>query len=336
MAVAGELPPLGVLLAEALQSCRTRQASLHLCLRQTIRRRIVANSAGGFIVTVEAWVGADVTVRTPGATLNQGLGSTLGWADVDLLTAVEAQCRRALRPRRPLPGGNYRVVLGPDITGLLVHEVLGHQAEGDTVLSLKERGLRPGQEIASPLVSVFDDPALEGPFGHYVFDDEGVRGRKTCLVEEGLFVSPLHSLTTGAEDHRPSTGHGRALNWRYAPIPRMSTTYMSPGRMTLDELFEDTSRGLYLEGARGGTGGRSFVICATDSAAIRNGRIVAYGGPALVRGELDDTLRKVDGVSSAFLTPGGGEGGCGKDGQFPLPVAAGGPHIRVSRLEVLT
>ena len=55
---------------------------------------------------------------------------------------------------------------------------------------------------------------------------------------------------------------------------------------------------------------------------------------AVITGNVFETLGLIDGVANdkkllSFVT-----GGCGKMEQFPLNVGMGGPHIRVSKMNV--
>ena len=47
-----------------------------------------------------------------------------------------------------------------------------------------------------------------------------------------------------------------------------------------------------------------------------------------------ETLKNIDMIGNDLRVRGSGAGGCGKGGQFQLPVTLGGPHIRVQNLTV--
>jgi len=323
---------LGHLLTENRRSV----GELVLQLRKTRRRRVVANSRGGHVETDEAWVSLDITVHVSGGTLNRGLGTTAALSDLaECGPVIDSLWKAVSAPRRPISAGRYRVVMDPEITGLLVHEVLGHAAEADVLASQGDGGwLRPGQAVTSPEISVYDDPTPAGPYGHYTHDDEGVRATRVNLVVSGVFQSPLHSCTTAAMAGQPPTGHGRAVNWRHPPIVRMATTLMAAGAMSLEELLEATWDGLYLGGARGGAGGNPFHVCAGDAWVIKRGRLASRVGPVRGSGDLSMVLMDIIGLGASVSVLGGGEGGCGKNGQFPLPVASGGPALGVTALDV--
>ena len=86
------------------------------------------------------------------------------------------------------PAGRYPVVLNPVLTGVFFHEAVGHACEADAVLN-NASVLRNkiGKKIASDAVSMYDDPRVKG-FGHYKYDDEGIKARETELIKDGFLI----------------------------------------------------------------------------------------------------------------------------------------------------
>jgi TldD protein len=66
---------------------------------------------------------------------------------------------------------------------------------------------------------------------------------------------------------------------------------------------------------------------------IRDGQIAEMVKDVILAGNLFSTLLNIDAVGDDFtwLSPGGG---CGKGGQYPLPVAFGSPHIRIQNVVI--
>jgi len=133
--------------------------------------------------------------------------------------------------------GRMPVVLSSEAGGTMIHEAIGHGLEAD----LAQRGLsvyseRMGEEVASPLISVVDDPTLPAQRGSYAFDDEGIPSQRTLLVERGVLRGYLYDRLTAMRDGVPSTGNGRRESYREKPIPRMSNTLIVPGKRGLKKL----------------------------------------------------------------------------------------------------
>ena len=60
---------------------------------------------------------------------------------------------------------------------------------------------------------------------------------------------------------------------------------------------------------------------------IRSGKVAEMVRPVMLSGNVFKTLLNIDGIGN---DPGMNQGGgCGKNGQIPLPVSNGSPHIRI-------
>jgi TldD protein len=125
------------------------------------------------------------------------------------------------------------------------------------------------------------------------------------------------------------TGNARALSYQFQPIVRMRNTYIENGTSSLDDLIGDIEDGIYVINSAGGsTDGEKFQFLAQYGRRIHKGKLGSLVRDISLLGNLFKTLWSIDGVGNDFRTP-DGAGGCGKQGQAPLPVTHGGPHIRV-------
>lgn len=250
-------------------------------------------------------------------------------------TLRAAQRAVDLLSARPAPAGVFPVVFHPSITGLLTHEALGHNAEADGVWAGESiLAGRLGEEIASPAVTIVDDPSTPGSYGSYLYDDEGTPAQRTVIIDRGRLTNYLHSLESAARLDQSPNGHGRADGFSFPPIVRMSNTFLAPGEATFEELLGGIDRGIYL--AQGHWGyvfveKGHFTCHASVSRMIENGRLGELLRDVSVSGLTLEVLRDIDAVGSDFemVMP----GTCGKGGQG-APINAGGPHVRVGRLVV--
>jgi len=53
----------------------------------------------------------------------------------------------------------------------------------------------------------------------------------------------------------------------------------------------------------------------------------------VLSGNVFETLKNIEGIGKDLVLF-GGLGGCGKRGQFPLPVSDGSPHIRIKNVVI--
>jgi TldD protein len=238
---------------------------------------------------------------------------------------------RLLNAKSP-PSGSLPVVLDPDLTGVFIHEALGHASEADLILQndsiLKNK---MGTKIGSDLVTIVDDASMDA-FGYYPYDAEGVKTSENILVNKGVLSSLLSSRETASKLGINSSGNARSSIGEQ-PIVRMSNTYLKPGDQTFEELVEGMKDGIYLKGSRGGqvdTGKGIFQFNAAESFIIENGEIKDPLRDVSLSGSIMEILNKIDAVGSDFKM---GVGFCGKAGQT-VPVGDGGPHVRVSTATV--
>lgn len=238
---------------------------------------------------------------------------------------------RLLKAELP-PSGKFPVVMDPELTGVFIHEALGHASEADLVLqndSILKGKL--GTQIGSPIVTIIDDPTMDA-FGYYPYDCEGVKTRENILVQDGEMVSYLSSRETASQLDISPSGNARSAVGDQ-PIVRMSNTYLKPGELNFEELTEEINDGIYLKGSRGGqvdTGKGVFQFNAAESFLIEKGEITTPLRDVSLSGNILEMLLKVDALGSDFKM---GVGFCGKSGQT-VPVGDGGPHVMVKEATV--
>ena len=298
---------------------------------------IFMNSEGSEIQTVTSKIRMALNASaTDGEIIQFGHGSIGGVKGFELIreTDIEGFGReigeKAVRllEAEAAPSGKYPVIADPQLTGVLIHEALGHAVEGDLILQndsiLKDK---MGEMIASDIVNIFDDASLKDGFGYYPYDVEGVKTKPNQLVKDGKLVSLLNSRETASKFGMKSLGNARSII-SDQPIVRMSNTYLQPGDSSFEELFEDVDDGIYLKGSRGGqvdTGKGIFQFNAAEGYLIKNGEITTPLRDVSLSGNILETLKNIDAIGNDFELS---VGFCGKDGQT-APVGDGGPHTRI-------
>ncbi len=240
-----------------------------------------------------------------------------------LLEAVEA------------PAGEMPVILAPGHAGVFVHEAVGHLLEADFIR--KKTSIfwnKLGKKVASPLLSIYDDPTRPSFRGSYNIDDEGAAPAKTLLIDRGVVHSFLQDRLSSRLMGRPLTGHGRRQDYTCIPIPRMSNTYVDRGQDDPGDILRSVAKGIYAEKFEGGQVEDSgkFTFSISAGYLVEEGRLTAPIKQATLIGTNIDILQKIDRVGSD-LSFGLQTGTCGKEGQ-EVPVTDGCPTIRISRMTV--
>ncbi len=102
-----------------------------------------------------------------------------------------------------------------------------------------------GQQIASPLLNVVDDPLLPGKLGSRGFDGEGLISVKNDIFREGTFVQFLLDTYTARKTGREST-HSAVRGVGGTPSVGTSNLLLLPGSSTPEEIIASVDDGLYL------------------------------------------------------------------------------------------
>lgn len=303
-----------------------------------------ANSNGTYIVEERP----DVTLLLV-ATAREGERNiqtgyeSMGWAAG--FEAAEGRHEKArtaaqraldLLEAKPVKGGTYTVILDQELAGVFIHEAFGHLCEADFIAKnprLREV-LRPGRTFGVPELSVVEDGYLPGKRGNVKYDDEGTPRQKIYLIRDGVLQGFMHSRETAARMGAEPTGNARAISYRFQPIVRMRNTYIDQGSVPFEEMLKGIDHGVYACGAFGGqTELEQFTFSAAYAYEIVDGQIGDMLRDVVLTGNIFETLKHIDLIGDDLIIR-GSSGGCGKEGQSPLPITTGGPHVRIQDLTV--
>ncbi|UCD92761.1 MAG: TldD/PmbA family protein [Methanobacteriota archaeon] len=240
---------------------------------------------------------------------------------------------RILSARRP-PSGTMPLVADPDLAGVFAHEAVGHASEGDWVVAGNSclEGIM-GEKIGNDMVTIIDDPGLDGGYGSFPFDSEGVIGKKKFLVDHGVLSEYILNRETAHLLKMEPNGGARAASYNVLPIVRMSNTYIQEGDYSFEEVLEGIGKGVYAKGTRGGqvsTARGTFQFNASEAFLIENGEITVPLKDVSFSGQTLEVLKSIDRVGNDFQL--GRPGNCGKY-QW-VPVSDGGPHVRVKEVTI--
>ena len=238
---------------------------------------------------------------------------------------------------KPAKEEKARVVMNPDFVSLLTHEILGHPSEADRVLG-KEMAWaggawwkgKIGEKIGSEKLNVFDDPTIKESLGWYYFDDEGVKTKKTTLVENGILKNHMQNRETAQIFNTPSTGNMRAASYRFMPLIRMACTCIGNGDWDVDEMIKEVKNGYLISNMKVPSIDMkryNWSISCQYAQRIENGEITDLLRDVIVMGIAPEFFESIDACGNDFtvrpIT------NCGKgDPMQSMIMGNGGPTIR--------
>ncbi|HPE39901.1 MAG TPA: metallopeptidase TldD-related protein [Bacteroidales bacterium] len=244
-------------------------------------------------------------------------------------------------------------ILSNDASGVFFHEIFGHRVEGSRMKSENDGQTfkkKVGEEVLNKDISIIFDPTIKYykgiPLnGSYVFDDEGIRGQKVVVVENGILKNFLMSRTP-ISGFGYSNGHGRAQAG-YQPVARQSNLIVETKKPYSDDelremlITEAKSQGkeygFYFKTVTGGftiTG--RYIPNSFNVTPIEVYRVFVDGRPdELVRGvDLIGTplamFSQIGGVGTSY---GNFAGTCGAE-SGGIPAGCCSPAIFVKRIEL--
>ncbi len=327
---------------EILKSVDARVTTTSVRYSDSAQRIILASSEGTLIE--QSWVDMEMrfaaTARN-GDTVQTGRETTGSRKAYEDLTGLDEQvCSAAQRAVTalslpPVKGNTYTVVIDPILSGLFVHEAFGHLSEADMTYENPDllEVMSIGRQFGPEELQIFDGAAPEGHRGSYFYDDEGTPATTTQLIKDGVLVGRLHSRETAGKLGEAPTGNARCLNYHYAPIVRMTNTWIERGKTPVADLFTDIEEGVYARNWLGGmTNGEMFTFSAGEAWMIRNGQIAEPVRDVTLSGNVFQTLADIEAIGDDFYWD--ESGGCGKGGQSGLPVGCGGPSLRIGDVVV--
>ena len=261
------------------------------------------------------------------------------WYTEERLTAMarEAVDRTIILfdARRP-PAGEMPVVLASGSSGILLHEAIGHGMEAD--FNRKGTSIYSdmiGKQVAEPFITIVDQATIPGERGALNYDDEGNPTGRTVLVENGILKSYLHDRISARQYGLKPTGSGRRESYKYAPMPRMSCTFMEAGPHSREEIIASVDRGILAETFTNGQvqiGAGDYTFYVKNGWMIEDGKLTAPIKDVNIIGNGPESLKRITMVANdARLDTGGWT--CGKNGQG-VPVSQGIPTVLVSRMTV--
>jgi TldD protein len=253
----------------------------------------------------------------------------------DALMAFVNEARKFLRAPSIEPG-KYTVILDPEVAGVFTHESFGHKSEADFMLGNSEalEEWKIGKKIAADCLTIVDHGLELDSSGYCPIDDDGTPARKNYLIKNGLLAGRLHSRETAGELSERPTGNSRAMSFEFEPIVRMTSTYIEPGPESINEILLRSEGAVYVEGVKHGSGLSTFTIAPLRGYRIGKNGLREPVRVTVISGSVFETLKNVKTVSSEFKLHSGAIGGCGKNNQWPLPVADGGPFVVVDEMQV--
>ncbi|RYE93478.1 MAG: TldD/PmbA family protein [Myxococcales bacterium] len=213
----------------------------------------------------------------------------------------EEAARRALRRlgARKVPSCEAPVIFGPDVSRSILSLLAGVIMGGSIWRRSSYLAGRENTSVASPLVTVVDDPLIPGAPGSRPFDGEGLASRRNVVVEQGTLRTYLCDSYSGRKLDRPSTASA-ARGGSGGVGETTSNFLLLPGTTSPEDILADTPNGLYVTEMMGF--GFNAVTGDFSRGAggfwIENGRLTHPVSEITISLNLNELLHRIDALGS--------------------------------------
>jgi PmbA protein len=193
-------------------------------------------------------------LATEGDDTKTGYGVSVGRepGDVDLDEAAGDAVDRATRLLGAVQpaSGSLTLVLEPRMAATLLGVAAG-ALNGESVLKGRSPFAdRVGEPIASPLVTLVDDPTDPMSLGADSHDGEGLATRRVPLIVDGVLQGFLHNTMTGRRAGVPSTASA-VRGYRSTPGVGAQALALATGAGSLDDLVAGIDHGVLVQSMTG-------------------------------------------------------------------------------------
>lgn len=227
--------------------------------------------------------------------------------------------------------GEYDVICSPDVSGIIAHEAFGHGVEMD--MFVKNRALAVnymGKQIASKLVTMRDGAKSAKEVSSYLFDDEGVLGTDTVIIDKGILKAGLSDTQSALYLKTTPTGNGKRQSFERKAYARMTNTFFEPGKDKLSHMIASIKHGYFIDCPMSGMEDPKNwgIQCMVQyGIEIKDGKLTDnYVSPIVMTGYVPDLLKSISMVSEQVHLS--GTGACGKGYKEFVKVSSGGPYIK--------
>ncbi|WP_085903948.1 TldD/PmbA family protein [Kiloniella majae] len=196
---------------------------------------------------------------------------------------------KRLNPRKPDTLNNISVVYDPRVSSSIMGHMMG-AITGPAIArgtSFLKESLN--KKIFADGINIVDDPHLHRGLRSKPFDGEGLGNKKQNIIEDGVLLTWLLSLSSARQLGLQSTGHAsRGTSGNPSPSP--TNLYMEAGELSPKELIKDIKQGFFVTEMMGSSvnGLTGDYSRGAGGYWIENGEIAYPVSEATIAGNLKD------------------------------------------------
>ena len=209
--------------------------------------------------------------------------------------------RRALRKigAQKIKTTELPVIFDPDSARALLRSVAGVVSAGAIYRKGSYLVGRQGTEVASPLVTIVDDPLLRRGPGSRPFDGDGLPVQKNVVIDRGVLQTYLYDTYSARQLGKKSNGcAGRGVGG--SPYVTTSNFILQPGETAPADILRGVERGLYVTEMMGFGFNATTGDFSRGAAGflIEKGELTQPVSEVTISANFDEILKRIDAVGS--------------------------------------
>ncbi|SHJ89091.1 TldD/PmbA family protein [Paramaledivibacter caminithermalis] len=207
---------------------------------------------------------------------------------------------------------NYPIILRNDAAASLLNAYSNIFSAENVQKGLSLLKGKINHSIANSIITLVDDPFMEGGIMLQSFDGEGVASKKKNVIEKGVLKTYLYNLKTAKKDGVKSTGNGYKASYKSVTSISPTNMYIEKGNISLEKMIEKMKKGIVITAFQGLHAGVNIVSGDFSLSAhgylIENGKLSRPINQITVAGNFYDMLKNVEelGDDLKFAIPRGG------------------------------
>lgn len=194
--------------------------------------------------------------------------------NIDTIIKNVADRYKAGRKLVTIDGGTMPVMLAPPVISSALMGLFVALSGKNVATGVSPLQDRLGDSLECPQLTIHDDATLDNCVGSHGFDDEGVPGQRTALIDRGVIRGFYHDLKTAARLGVKPTGNAqRSLH--APPEPSSSNLIIDAGDTPHYELLRKADRMLLVYSLLGV--GQGNMLAGDYNTGVHLGFLVEHG-----------------------------------------------------------
>ena len=211
-----------------------------------------------------------------------------------------------------IKSGSYTTVLKNTVFANLLEAFVSIFSADQAQKGLSLLNNKVGENIASSILTLVDDPFYKEGFSSIAFDDEGTSTKYKRVIDKGVLKTLLHSWKTAKMEEIESTGNASRSSYKSSLTISPSNFYIKNGNISFDNMIKRIEHGIYITNLAGLHSGLNTVSgdfsLSADGYEIVSGNISRPINQITIAGNFFELLKNIEDIGDdlKFVLPGTG------------------------------